>query len=199
MGKILVVPVTVLLIGLAVATFLLLPHSERGGFIDPVVEAPQSAMPVPADAPEEIVSEAPMGNADESLSAAPASNGSVMPKAITKKEGEADAFGGERWVLIWLGDEAVPEGDRAPNIVFEQDAGRVNGYAGCNRYSGTFTIDDKVLSFGPLMSTRMACDQLALEGVYMRALKEAVQWRFSNGVLSFRDKKGAEIARFKRP
>ncbi len=34
---------------------------------------------------------------------------------------------------------------------------KTNGFSGCNRFTGTYDLNDGKLSFGPLASTRMAC------------------------------------------
>ncbi|WP_179401725.1 META domain-containing protein [Burkholderia guangdongensis] len=60
---------------------------------------------------------------------------------------------------------------------------RASGYAGCNRYTGTYDLKNGALSFGPLASTRMACASAggALEPAYLDALahiaKTGVQMR----------------------
>jgi len=41
-------------------------------------------------------------------------------------------------------------------IQFSSD-GKVSGHGGCNRFFGTYRINNKQLRFGPLASTRMAC------------------------------------------
>lgn len=49
---------------------------------------------------------------------------------------------------------------------------RASGFAGCNRYTGTYTLKNGLLSFGPLASTRMACAGVGagIEGPYLDAL-----------------------------
>jgi heat shock protein HslJ len=47
-----------------------------------------------------------------------------------------------------------------------------SGFSGCNRYTGTYMLQDGKLGFGPLASTRMACAGARgeLEGAYLDAL-----------------------------
>jgi heat shock protein HslJ len=49
---------------------------------------------------------------------------------------------------------------------------RASGFSGCNRYSGSYTLKNGLLSFGPLASTRMACAGTGgdIEGAYLEAL-----------------------------
>lgn len=59
--------------------------------------------------------------------------------------------------------------NNVPTIEFKDD--RVGGNGGCNRYNGKFSLDVNTLSVGPLMSTRMACDQLAGESKFTQLLE----------------------------
>ena len=46
-----------------------------------------------------------------------------------------------------------------------------SGYSGCNRFSGAYTMNGDSLRFGPLVTTRMACEgSLSLEQQYLAAL-----------------------------
>jgi hypothetical protein len=49
---------------------------------------------------------------------------------------------------------------------------RASGFSGCNRYMGSYTLKNGLLSFGPLAGTRMACAGAGgdLEGPYLDAL-----------------------------
>jgi heat shock protein HslJ len=49
---------------------------------------------------------------------------------------------------------------------------RASGFSGCNRYTGSYTLKDGLLSFGPLAGTRMACAGAGgeIEGAYLDAL-----------------------------
>ena len=59
-------------------------------------------------------------------------------------------------------------------LMFGSD-GRVHGVAGCNSYTGTYTLADSALSFGPLAVTRKACvPALADQEAKFLALIESV-------------------------
>jgi heat shock protein HslJ len=79
------------------------------------------------------------------------------------------------------------------------ETGKVTGNATCNTYNGDYTIDGAKISFGPLMSTKMACeaDELnAQEQAYLLALDNTTTWELANGVLTFRDDSGAMQATY---
>lgn len=57
--------------------------------------------------------------------------------------------------------------------------GRVTGSGGCNRISGGMTIEEAHISFGPLISTEMACAPTIMnqERDFLSALGDARLWR----------------------
>ena len=61
---------------------------------------------------------------------------------------------GTGWVVTSIDEEAIPADD-PPTIAFGED-GSVSGGAGVNRFMGTWSLDEGVLVFGPLATTRMA-------------------------------------------
>lgn len=67
-------------------------------------------------------------------------------------------------------------------ILLDAD-GRAQIRIDCNRGGGTFKISPGKLSFGPLMSTRMACPPGSLDNVYMRDLQRVVSFFVSDGRL----------------
>ena len=75
--------------------------------------------------------------------------------------------------------------DVRPTLVLSTATGqrRAQGFAGCNRFNGAYTLKDGLLSFGAFVATRMACGSSrdALERDYFDALehvvKTGVQWR----------------------
>lgn len=64
--------------------------------------------------------------------------------------------------------------------------GTIQGDAGCNSFSGTIDRgDDGSLAFRDLAQTEMACDQLAFEIEYTRALVSADRWEASPDGIAF--------------
>jgi len=53
-------------------------------------------------------------------------------------------------------------GKSARFVQFRSD-GKLGGYSGCNRFTGTYTHDDDTLTMGPLATTRMACPPEAMK------------------------------------
>lgn len=61
---------------------------------------------------------------------------------------------GTSWTFVSIGGVDVAR-DRPTSLRFEAD--RLNGSAGCNRFSGTYRRDDRTLTAGALEATEMAC------------------------------------------
>jgi len=68
---------------------------------------------------------------------------------------------GTEWTLVAIsGDTSwshLP--DRIPFISFDSEQKRVSGYAGCNRFFGNYTRAGNDISFSPLASTKMYCQE----------------------------------------
>jgi heat shock protein HslJ len=91
---------------------------------------------------------------------------------------------GTAWVLEDLAGAGVVERDRA-TLEFD-DAGRASGNGSCNRFSGPVTLSGDRISFGPLMSTKMACVEDALtaqEMKYLEALGAAERYAVEDSTL----------------
>lgn len=104
------------------------------------------------------------------------------------------------WTLVALGDRANPTGagDKAPDLTFAAAESRVSGFAGCNRFSGTYTVVGDSLHFGPLMSTKMACPgQDQVEVGYLAALGAAVTFTMADSSLILHGAGGTKLAEFR--
>ena len=122
------------------------------------------------------------------------------PKIPQTTPGTPPALAGE-WTLVELGGHTAPLGaGRKPGtIAFDTKASRVSGFAGCNRFSGTYKTTGDALAFGPLALTKMACDEgMDLENLYADALSRTTRFEFVGGSLTLLHEKDS-LARFERP
>ena len=109
---------------------------------------------------------------------------------------------GVKWVATGInnGKQALVSTVAGSTVTMElNDKGEVTGNATCNTYNGTYTVDGDKIEFGPLMTTKMACesDELnAQEQAYLLALDNTTTWELANGVLTFRDDSGAMQATY---
>lgn len=66
------------------------------------------------------------------------------------------------------------------------DEGRLQARFDCNSGGGSYQMSVGKLSFGPMLSTRMACDQDSLDFQFMRDLGSVDSFYVEGGQLSFR-------------
>jgi len=83
-------------------------------------------------------------------------------------------------------------GDVSLSVAFGPD-GHVEGFGGCNNFSGGYSVTGDSIAIGPLMSTMKACSDTidAQEGEYLTALQAATKWQVQTGTLELRDNGGA--------
>jgi heat shock protein HslJ len=67
--------------------------------------------------------------------------------------------------------------------------GQVEGYGGCNNFSGRYSVDGDAITIGPLAATMMACsdDVNEFESQLLTALQNATNWSVTSGTLDLRD------------
>lgn len=76
--------------------------------------------------------------------------------------------------------------------------GAAGGRSACNRYHRAVTISDATLTFGSMVSTKMAClpPLMEIEATYLQALLSATTWQVNDGALELRDSAGQTILTF---
>ena len=104
-----------------------------------------------------------------------------------------------QWRLTELDGKPVPvpEGGKAPHLVFEKETARVHGFAGCNSFFGgvSFGAADRI-RFAEMGATMMACPDLETEGVFLKALEGADSYYTDGKVLKLHKARMAPLAVF---
>ncbi len=79
-------------------------------------------------------------------------------------------------------------------IAIEGDSA-VSGFSGCNRFFGSLSLVGDSISFGPLASTRRACQPavMELEGRVLTSLDKAAGYRATDSTLTLVDQTGHEL------
>lgn len=102
------------------------------------------------------------------------------------------------WKLMSLQgtDVGVPKGAQGePHMIFRDD-GKVNGFSGCNRFVGEYTVSGANLLFDAMASTKMACvgenHEMALYDVFSQTAGVFLEGK----VLKLLNEKGHELGRF---
>lgn len=91
-------------------------------------------------------------------------------------DGPVADLAGTSWILVDIGGTA-DFAPLVPTLEFGAD-GAVSGFAGCNTFSGSYTLTGDALSLAPLAMTRIGCQRpaSAVEAEYLSALAGAKTW-----------------------
>jgi heat shock protein HslJ len=94
----------------------------------------------------------------------------------TPEPTSAADLAGTSWTLVSIGAVPVVEGS-GPHLTFDAD-GNASGSTGCNSMSGTYATDGAAVTFGPLATTRMACEANLMnqETAVLQALAGVSGW-----------------------
>jgi heat shock protein HslJ len=108
-------------------------------------------------------------------------------------------FSGDLEAGTWVLGAGLIDGaaaDKRPTIEFKD--GNASGFAGCNNYNATVTIDGNNLTFGPMMNTSKACGpvETKIESTYLAQLAKVASYSFAAGRLLLQDKDGKQILIF---
>ena len=135
-------------------------------------------------------SESPVSRALQCLSRAPLPT-VVIALGVALLAGcttaNTQALIGSEWRCTRIGSRTLTE-DRTPTLLMT-DEGKASGFAGVNRWFGTYSVDGSTLKFGMLGMTRMAGppERMQLEQTYADALAAVTRWSVSSGRLQMSD------------
>lgn len=114
-----------------------------------------------------------------------AADSSAGPAGSTDRSTEPQVVVGKTWQ--WEVTITPVEKITVPNpehyTILLMDNGKLQARFDCNLGGGTYKIAAGQLSFGSLLSTRMACPPASLDGPYMRDLQRVVSFFVQDGHL----------------
>jgi heat shock protein HslJ len=90
-----------------------------------------------------------------------------------------DTLAGSNWAFVSIGGVSVAA-DRPTSLQF--DGNRLSGSAGCNRFSGSYSVDGGTLKAGPLIATEMACPGAGMtqEAAFFKLMAAPVSLTFAD-------------------
>ena len=101
------------------------------------------------------------------------------------------------WRLEMIGNKKLSNGTRS-TLEFSKN-NRISGMAGCNRYFGSYELNDKGFKVGKIGLTKMICPEPLMrhENNYISIISNATGVRFSDGKLyiSNSDKKTLQLSK----
>jgi heat shock protein HslJ len=113
------------------------------------------------------------------------------------QQGGGGDLTGKVWALSQLMGKPLVAGSGI-SAEFTAD-GKISGSAGCNRYSGTYTVSGNNITIAsPLATTMMACEQAVMdqESAYLKALGDAKTYAVSGSQLTLSDANNTVLATY---
>lgn len=99
------------------------------------------------------------------------------------------------WKAMVFYDNKVPVITKEAHINFDKKL-RINGVLGCNNFFGSYTKEDKNLSFSQVGSTRMMCQNIKTEATFSKILQETKTYKIEGENLYLFDKNAKKISTF---
>ena len=108
----------------------------------------------------------------------------------------AERLAGSEWRPVELNGATQPDDTRL-SVQFGTN-GRTHGFSGCNRFMGHYSTNGRRIKIGPLASTRMACEETAMqtETRFLKMLEATTEFEREQVRLVLRDENRAILARF---
>lgn len=103
------------------------------------------------------------------------------------------------WELTELdGAPAIPGANgNVLNMMLASDGSQASGFAGCNQFTGGFTVDGDQITLGPLASTRKMCaEAMDQETSFLQALGKVKRFAINQEALSLFDAEGQQVLLF---
>jgi copper homeostasis protein (lipoprotein) len=104
------------------------------------------------------------------------------------------------WKLTRLGSKPaeIGTGGREVHLMFSGEGLRVQGFSGCNRFTGSYRLEGKRLAFKQMAGTRMACvEGMEQEAAILEAFEATASWQIMGEHLELMDAGGRLLLRFK--
>lgn len=100
-------------------------------------------------------------------------------------------WGRGRWVLVEMKGVPVQQsgGRRDAFINFEVDQKKFRGNGGCNQINGNYTVEKNTIRFKDVISTKMACDDIAFESTFLSTLAEVDRYEVKGDDLLLKRKR----------
>ncbi len=100
----------------------------------------------------------------------------TSPAGDTPQPSPSPGLDSTSWTIAAVGGTTLPA--TPPATLSLEPGGRVTGQTGCNRFMGTVSVDGPALTFGPLATTRMACEPplMEQEAAVLEALAGVTSW-----------------------
>lgn len=123
-------------------------------------------------------------------------SGDLADKYVLNKE--KPVLEGKYWKLLRLNGKDVENQRKEPYLKFDAENKRASGNGGCNQFSCSFeNPGPQRLTFGNIMSTKMACIGNSVEDEFFGALQQTTIYSLSANELKLKNEYETTLAIFK--
>lgn len=91
----------------------------------------------------------------------------------------------QQWAVVEMKGVPVQQsgGRRDAHIVFEVAEKRFRGNGGCNQINGNYNLDRKEIHFTDIVATKMSCDDIQFENVFLTELGKVDRYEVNDNEL----------------
>jgi heat shock protein HslJ len=133
------------------------------------------------------------------MSKTPNNNGTQMLNSAIENINKDRNLVEKYWKLIELNGSPVTPANNSKeaHIIFHTEDNRFSGDAGCNRFAGSYQIQDNArIVFSQTIATRMMCLDMDTETKFLQALEMADSYSVSGDTLTLSRAGMAPLVRF---
>ena len=127
------------------------------------------------------------------------SNKTLSSGPSTNSQTSAVGLKGRVWQLVEFEGGATAVAGSEATLEFGNDGAKVSGFAGCNRYGGTYQSNGRTLTFTRVRSTMMACPEGPVgeqERRFLAGLGQVGSFESTGAGLRLLSKSGAPLMSF---
>jgi len=93
----------------------------------------------------------------------------------------------ETYFITHLGDNDVSS--YKLNITFDETSNKITGFAGCNSFFGSYSVDNNTISFSNMASSKKYCQEtMAIEDQFLKSLNSVDSFSISDSMISLSGK-----------
>lgn len=119
----------------------------------------------------------------------------TLVEVLSREQAVWAALLDKEWKVYQIGGNQIEASN--PTLLFQGDTKQVGGFAGCNRFFSSFTVDGNSLKLGVTGLTRMMCQDMTVEDAFVKALEQVRSFEVSGTELQLMDEDGTAIIRSK--
>ena len=85
----------------------------------------------------------------------------------------------------------------SPSFRINLETMKITGYSGCNRFFGSITTENNLLTFHGMGGTKMACEDFTVENLFITTIPEVKSFSFKENKLQFKSESNEVIMTMK--